>query len=100
MMRGGTNGVDVTLNIFNGGRGLSDEEINLGMPDDSEAKNLKHHTAKCALRFKLFSKKLGEHGEDVQQVKLLLITIGGYLVLVSEPAKNIVEFLLKRLIGG
>lgn len=94
----GNQGAAVSLNVFNG-RGLSDDEIALGMPDDAEAKNLKHHTAKCALRFRLFSKKLSEQGNDLYQIKLLVIGLGVYLVIVSEPARNAISFVLK-IIGG
>ena len=84
--------------IWNGG-GLSDEEMALGMPDEAEAKNLRHHTQKCALRFRMFSKKMGEQGKQLNQIQLILILVGSYLVLVSEPAKNVIGIALK-LFGG
>jgi len=84
--------------IWNSG-GLSEDDMALGMPDEAEAKNLKHHTAKCGMRFRLFSRKMGEQGKQLNQIQLILIVLGSYLVLVSEPAKNVLGLALK-LFGG
>lgn len=94
----GTNEAALSFNIFQG-RGLNEDEITLGTPDDAEAKNLKHHTAKCAMRFRMFSSKLSEQAQDVQQIKIILLLVGGYLILVSEPAKGVLGLVL-HLLGG
>lgn len=89
---------DLGIFIWNSG-GLSEDDVALGTPDESEAKNLKHHTAKCALRFRMFSRKMGEQGKQLNQIQLILLLVGGYLVIVSEPAKNVISTALK-LLGG
>lgn len=55
-----------------GDRGLTDEEIMLGTPDESEAKDLAHHVSRCAYRYKLFTKRQAAQGSDIQQVKYLM----------------------------
>jgi hypothetical protein len=82
--------------IWNSG-GLSEDDMALGMPDEAEAKNLKHHTAKCGMRFRLFSRKMGEQGKQLNQIQLILILVGGYLIAVSEPAKNVILGVLKHI---
>ena len=80
----------VSLNIFNGRGSLSDAEVAMATPDDSEAKDLTVHVRRCALRFKLLAEGHNSLHGDVAQIKLILIGVGGYLVLVSQPAQNLI----------
>lgn len=80
--------------IFNGGR-VTDEEVALATPDLSEAKSLSRHVERCALRYKLFTKRQAAQGDELGQIKLILLLVGSYLVLVSEPARNTLGFVFK-----
>jgi hypothetical protein len=98
-MAGYKGDVRVFLNIFNGRGGLSDEELELCMPDIQEAKSLPTHIKRCGQRFRLVAGRLSDQNKDLQQVKFILLGIGGYLVIVSEPARNVIGMALKYL-GG
>lgn len=92
--RGETEPGMISLNIFNGKGGLSQAEIEMATPDESEMNDLRVHVPRCAKRFRLLAEGLnGVHG-DVSQVKMILLVIGGYLVVVSQPAQNVIGKLL------
>lgn len=69
--------------IFKGDEGLSDAEIALGTPDASEAKSLVHHVDRCALRYKMFTKRLATQGSDINLIKNLLWVVIGFLLVTS-----------------
>lgn len=94
----GTAGATVGLFIWNDS-GVTQEEIDLAKPDSTEAKSVAVHVRKCALRYAIFTKRQAEQGQNLNQVKLLLLGVGGYLIIVSEPARNALGFILK-IFGG
>lgn len=85
----------VSLSILNGRGGLSEAEIAMATPDESEAKDLHVHVQRCAKRFRLLAEGQNEVRDDLTQVKWILICVGGYLVLVSQPAQNIISTIFK-----
>lgn len=95
----GTIGADVGIFLWNGSGGVSDDEIALGTPDNLEAKNLEYHVSRCSMRYRMFTKRQAAQGQDLSQIKLMLIGVGGYLIIVSDPARNALAFLLK-IFGG
>ena len=86
--------------IFNGRGALSEAEIAMATPDDSEARDLNIHVARCAKRFRLLAESNNSLHGDIGQVKTILICVGGYLVLVSQPAQNLIGYILKQVVGG
>ncbi len=80
----------ISLNIFNGKGGLSEAEIAVATPDESEARDLPTHVKRCALRFRLLAEGQNHLHSDIGQIKVILIGVGGYLVLVSQPAQNLI----------
>ena len=94
-MAGYEGNAEVFLNIMNGRGSLSDDELELAMPDHAEAKSLPRHIERCGKRFRLVAGRLSEQSKDTQQIKMLILIIGGYLVAVSEPARNVIGMALK-----
>lgn len=84
----------IKLSFFNGNGGLSEAEIAVATPDESEAKDLAVHVKRCALRFRLLAEGQNHVASDMNQIKLILICVGGYLVLVSAPAQTVISKLL------
>lgn len=80
------------LSLFISNGGVSDEEIALAVPDAMEAKSLSHHTKRCALRYKLFTKRQAAVASQTGRVEMTLWAFGGYLVVVSEPARNLLHY--------
>lgn len=74
---------DMALVIFNG-RGPTEEEIALGTPDLSEAKSLPRHVEKCALRYRIFTRRQAEQSQDITQVKYMMVVLS-FLVLITSP---------------
>jgi hypothetical protein len=79
--------------------GVTQEEIDLAKPDTTEAKSVAIHVRKCALRYAIFTKRQAEQGQNINQIKLLILGVGGYLIIVSDPARNALGFVLK-IFGG
>ena len=59
----------------------------LAMPDISEAKSLPRHVERCGQRFKLLAR--GQAG--LGRTQLVILAMGLYLVVVSEPARNLLK---------
>ena len=80
----------IRLRIFNGRGELSEEEIVIGQPDDLEAKSLEHHTRKCILRYRTFTKRQAEHSQELNEIKLIMLI--GFVVMaaVSETGKSVI----------
>lgn len=89
----------LSLKIFNGRGGLSEAEIAMATPDEAEAKDLSHHTQRCAKRFRLLAEGQNDLHATTNELKWIVIVGVGYLVLVSQPAQNAITILLK-FIGG
>ena len=92
-------GETLGISIFNGGGSVSDEEIALGTPDAHEARNLEYHVSRCSMRYRMFTKRQAKQGQNLNQIKLLILGVGGYLIIVSDPARNALGFVLK-IFGG
>lgn len=80
-----------------GGRGLSDEEIMLGTPDSSEAKDLNHHVERCAYRYRLFARRQATQGEDIQQVKYMIVALIAVMLITSPQIRGIAEWISKLI---
>lgn len=58
------------IQITNGG-GDSDDELNLGTPDDSEAHDLVRHVSRCALRYRLLTRRLATQGSKLNRIEYI-----------------------------
>lgn len=85
---------DMGIFIF-GGRGLSDEEIMLGTPDASEARDLTHHVERCAYRYRLFAKRQATQGDDIIQVKYMILGLIAVMLITSPQIRSIFEWVSK-----
>lgn len=84
---------DMGLFIINGG--LTDEEVMLGTPDQTEARSLPHHVERCAMRYRLFTKRQASQGQDIAQIKWLTIGLLAAVLITSPQVRAIVEFIAK-----
>lgn len=91
------NAIAMGLFIFNGMRGLSDEEIALGTPDESEANDLKHHVARCAYRYRSFTKRQSEQGDDITKIKYMLVGLIGVLCLTSPQLRDFIAWMFGHI---
>lgn len=91
------NNNEMGLFIFNGSGGLSDEEIMLGTPDATEAKNLEYHVSRCAYRYRLFAKRQASQSQDIAQVKYLVIALIGVMLFTSPQIRSIFEWASKLI---
>jgi hypothetical protein len=82
--------------IFNGGE-ISDEEVQLSMPDASEAKNLNRHVERCAMRYKLFTKRQASQGQDIIQIKYMMIGLIAIVFLTAPQVRPLLDWLSKLL---
>jgi len=83
------------VSIWNGRGGLSEAEIAMATPDEHEAKDITVHVRRCSLRFKLLAESNNSLHTDIGQIKSILIGVGGYLVMVSQPAQSVIGTLLR-----
>lgn len=83
------------MSIFIVNGGLSEDEVNLGKPDEMEAKNLKHHTAKCALRYSIFTRRMASQGNDIIQIKYMLVVLIGIMFLTAPQMRPFFEWFTK-----
>lgn len=85
------------VSIFNWNGGLTDEEVALGTPDQTEAKSLPHHVERCALRYRLFTKRQAQQGQDIAQIKWLTIGLLAAVLITSPQVRAIFEAVTKIL---
>jgi len=85
----------VSVSIFNLGRsnGNDEQEMDLGTPDQAEAQDLNRHVERCAMRYRMFTGKLGRQSKDIAQVKILLYLLGAFILATSHPAQELFQFL-------
>lgn len=84
------------MSILNwNGSGLTDEEVMLGQPDRTEAKSLPHHVERCAMRYRLFTKRQASQGADIAQIKWLTIGLLAAVLITSPQVRAIVEWAAK-----
>lgn len=81
--------------VFNsGGDSDSEEEMRLGTPDASEAKDLERHVDRCATRYKLFTKRLRAQGSQISRIELLLYGVGIYVMASGGPVHDFIKELI------
>lgn len=84
--------------IFNGDGGMSAEEIALGTPDISEAKSLEHHVDRCALRYKMFTKRLTVQGDDLNLIKNILFGLLGFEVVTNHQMQVFTAYIVDHFL--
>lgn len=87
----------MSLFSLDGHGGVSDEEIALGTPDMSEAKSLKHHVERCAMRYRMFTKRQATQGSDLVQIKYMMLGLIGAIAATSQQMREVVAWALKVL---
>jgi len=93
------NAGDMALFIFNG-RGPTEEEIALGTPDLSEAKSLPRHVEKCALRYRIFTRRQAEQGQDIAQIKYMVVALILAIFLTSPQLREFLSWASKYILGA
>lgn len=74
---------------------LDDAEENLGKPDEQEAKDLKYHVSRCALRWIMSYRMSRSNNVQIAQTRMLLIIAIMVEVLTSAPAMRVWAMLAK-----
>lgn len=77
------------------GPGLTEEEVMLGTPDNTEARSLPHHVERCAMRYRLFTKRQASQGRDIAQTKWLTVGLLGAVLITSPQVRAIFEWVAK-----
>ena len=90
------NVTDMAMFIING-RNLSDDEIALGQPDDKEAIDLNYHVARCAQRYRIFSRRQADQGNDIVQIKYMMFALIGAVALTSPQIRDFITWIFKAL---
>ena len=80
--------------VFNRSNRSDDDEILLGTPDMAEAQSLERHVERCAMRYRLFSRRLIEQGKSVTQIKVLVYILLAVVLLSSKPAMEVFKTVL------
>lgn len=83
----------VSLFIFNRPN-PDDDELLLGAPDLSEGLDLKRHSERCAMRYRMFSKRLFAQSGAIRRVEVILYGLAIYLLLTSKMSHDALQFLL------
>lgn len=84
----------MSLFVING-RGLTEEELALAQPDHSEAKNLARHVEKCQLRYRVFVRRQADQGNDIIQIKYMMIGLIGAVALTSPQIRDFISWVSK-----
>lgn len=82
--------------IWNGA-GPTEEEITLGTPDESEARDLTRHVEKCALRYRIFTRRQAAQGQDISQIKYMILALIAVIVITSPQVRTLLEWAAKAL---
>lgn len=79
-----------------GGDDGDDEEMALGAPTEEEARDLKIHTLRCALRYRLFSKrqkrtdgKIDIQNKKISNLQIMIIVLTGLVLVTCPPAMKL-----------
>lgn len=72
-----------------------DDDLMLGTPDAAEAASLDRHVERCAMRYRLFTRRLKSHGDAVKRIEYILYGVAVWLGATSPIAQD----MLKRLLG-
>lgn len=70
------------------GRRLDDEEADLGMPDASEAQNLERHVDRCAMRYRMFTRRMSLQGKSIRRIELIAYGVAIWLLATSTWAQQ------------
>lgn len=87
---------------------LTDAEIALGMPDDSEVNNLGQHVRKCAIRYQVTARTSRDikhavntigrrQKEATRQTRIALIGLAALILFTSEQARTFLATLWSLL---
>ena len=79
------------------GKGQSDDEVALGTPDTKEAIDLEYHVSRCARRYRIFSQRQAELGNDITQIKYMTIALIGAVALTSPQVRDFFTWVSKVL---
>lgn len=65
--------------------------MRLGTPDEAEAKDLARHVDRCALRYRLFTKRLRSQGSQISRIELILYAVGIYVMASGGPVHDFLK---------
>lgn len=85
------------IQITQGSGGDSDDELNLGTPDDSEAHDLVRHVGRCALRYRLLTKRLRQQGSQINRIEYILYGLAVYALGSVGPVHDFILGALKAI---
>lgn len=89
------------VSIFNWNGGTlsddSDDEVMLGTPDSTEAQSLPHHVERCAMRYRLFTRRQATQGADIAQIKYMILGLIGIMLITSPQIRAMAEWISKIL---
>lgn len=80
-----------------GGGGDSDDELNLGTPDESEAHDLVRHVGRCALRYRLLTKRLRSQGSQINRIEYILYGLAIYALASVGPVHDFAVSVIKAI---
>lgn len=83
--------------VFNSSKEAESDEILLGTPDISEAQSLERHVDRCAMRYRMFSRRLIQQGRSLSRVEIILYALIGWTLLTSSAARSALEFVLAHI---
>lgn len=70
-----------------------EDEILLGTPDMSEAQSLERHVDRCAMRYRMFTKRLRNQSGSIKRIEIAAYGVLIWIVATSEPAREAAKFL-------
>lgn len=65
--------------------------MRLGTPDLAEAKDLERHVDRCAMRYRLFTKRLKSQGAQISRIELLIYGVAIYTLATGGPIHDFVK---------
>lgn len=72
-----------------------EEELELGSPDAAEANDLPRHVSRCAMRYKLLTKRLKKNSTQTSRIEWLLYGVGAYMLgFTNGPVHDFIKGLL------
>lgn len=80
-----------SLFIINGRSAEQREEEDLAMPDDSEVHDQKRHVERDGMRFRLLFRRMRDHGNMLNQIRLIALALLVWLLLTSDQFAKLVQ---------
>lgn len=74
---------------------MEEDEIRLGTPDLSEAQSLERHVDRCAMRYRMFTKRLQDQSGAIKRIELVAYGLAIYALATSGLARDAFVFLSK-----